>query len=54
MSVSISSKCECKGPLETVKCFTIDTKQEENEDLTTHTKRFKQANDTFKQSVGDD
>ena len=31
----------------------MDTKQEENEDLTTHTKRFKQANNTFKESVGD-
>ena len=37
----------------TVKRLVTDTKQEENEDLMTHTKRFKQANDMFKQTVGD-
>ena len=46
-------KCECEGPLETVECFAVDTKQEENKDLTTHTERFKQANDTFTLLVGD-
>ena len=40
--------------METVKRFVMDTKQEENEDLTTHTKRFRQANDALKQLAGED
>ena len=51
MCIPTRSKCKCKRLLETVKHFVTDTKQEENEDLTTHAKRFKQANDAFKQSV---
>ena len=54
MCVPTRSKCEYKGLLETVKRFVIDAKQEENEDIMTHTKRFKQANNAFKHSVGDD
>ena len=41
--VPTRSKCECEGLLETVKHFVMDAKQEENKDLTMHTKRFKQA-----------
>ena len=51
MHIPTRSKCDHEGPLETVKHFTVDTKQEENEDLMTHTKQFKQANNTFKQLV---
>ena len=54
MHVPTRSKHECKGSLKTVACFVTDTKQEENEDLTIHTKRLKQANDTFKQLVGEE
>ena len=45
MCAPARSKCEHKGALKTIEWFVVDAKQEENEDLTTCTKRFKQAND---------
>ena len=52
MCAPTQSKCECDGPHKTMKRFAVDTKQQEEEDLMVHTKRFKQAKDTFEQSVG--
>ena len=52
MHAPTQSKCECDGLHKTIKRFAVDTKQMEEEDLTTHAKRFKQAKDTFEQSVG--
>ena len=54
MYIPTKSKYEFEGLLETMKRFIVDTKQDETEDLTTYTKRFKQARDIFEQSVGKD
>ena len=43
MHMPTRQKCKCEGLLEMVKCFVVDTKQEENEDLTAHTERLKQC-----------
>ena len=52
MYVPTRSKYEFDGLLETMKRFVIDTKQTDDEDVTAYSKRFKQANDIFTQSVG--
>ena len=52
MYVPTRAKYEHEGLLETLKQFMVGTKQAEDEDLTAYGKRFKQANDIFKQAVG--
>ena len=53
MFIPTKAKYDFEGLWESMKRFVIDTKQEDHEGLNDYTKRFKQAKNIFKQSLGE-